>query len=54
MKYSDYIHESEINHKSLSYNLLTPKAAKGKSLKPQKIKVSPAKALDSVSTLHDF
>ena len=45
MKYSDYIHESEINHKSLSYNLLTPKAAKGKSLKPQKIKVSPAKAL---------
>ena len=45
MKYSDYIHESEINHKSLSYNLLTPKVAKGKSLKPQKIKVSPSKAL---------
>ena len=30
MKYSDYIHESEINHKSLSYNLITPKAKKGK------------------------
>ena len=41
MKYSDYIHESEINHKSLSYNLLTPRPSKGKSLKPGKIKVSP-------------
>ena len=45
MKYSDYLHESEINHKSISYNLLTPKPIKGKSLKPQKIKVGPAKAL---------
>ena len=45
MKYSDYIHESEINHKSLSYNRLTPKPLKGKSLKPGKIKVSPSKAL---------
>ncbi len=45
MKYSDYIHESEVNHNSLSYNLLTPKPKKGKSLKPGKIKVSPSKAL---------
>ena len=45
MKYSDYIHESEINHKSLSYDLLTPKPAKGRSLKPGKIKVSPSKAI---------
>ncbi len=45
MKYSDFLHESEINHKSISYNLLTPKPIKGKSLKPQKIKVGPAKAL---------
>jgi len=45
MKYSDYIHESEIKHKSLSYNLLTPKPSGGKSLKPGKIKVSPAKAI---------
>ena len=45
MKYSEYIHESEIKHKSLSYNLLTPKPSGGKSLKPGKIKVSPAKAI---------
>ncbi|MFL2660411.1 MAG: DUF1538 domain-containing protein [Alphaproteobacteria bacterium] len=45
MKYSDFIHESEVNHKTLSYDLLTPKPAKGKTLKPGKIKVSPSKAL---------
>jgi len=45
MKYSDFLHESEINHKSISYNFLTPRPSKGKSLKPQKIKVGPAKAL---------
>ena len=45
MKYSDFIHESEVNHKTLSYNLLTPKPAKGKSLRPGKISVSPAKAI---------
>ncbi len=45
MKFSDYIHESEVNHNTLSYNLLTPKPSKGKSLKPGKIKVSPSKAL---------
>ena len=45
MKYSDFLHESEVNHKTLSYNLLTPKPTKGKSLKPGKIKVTPAKAL---------
>ena len=40
MKYSDFVHESEINHKTISYNLLTPKPKKGKGLKPQKIDVS--------------
>ena len=45
MKYSDFIHESEIKHRTISYNLLTPVAKKGKSLKPEKIKVGPAKAL---------
>ena len=43
MKYSDFLHESEINHKSISYNFLTPKPSKGKSLKPQKIKVGASK-----------
>ena len=48
MKYSDFVHESEIKHKSISYNLLTPKPKDGKtsSLKPQKIKVGPMKALE--------
>tara|TARA_B100000989_G_scaffold181801_1_gene136719 strand:- start:595 stop:2310 length:1716 start_codon:yes stop_codon:yes gene_type:complete len=45
MKYSDFVHESEINHRSISYNLLTPKPEKGKSLQPEKIKVSIVKAL---------
>ena len=48
MKYSDFLHESEINHKTISYNLLTPRPSKGKSLKPQKIKVGPVKALSLV------
>ena len=45
MKYSEFLHESEVNHKSISYNNLTPKPSKGKSLKPDKIKVGPAKAI---------
>ena len=45
MKYSEFLHESEVNHKSISYNNLTPKPSKGKSLKPGKIKVGPAKAI---------
>ena len=45
MKYSDFIHESEIKHRTISYNLLTPVPKKGESLKPEKIKVGPAKAL---------
>ena len=47
MKYSDYIHECQVQHNTISYNLLTPKPEKGKknSLKPQKIKVGPVKAL---------
>ena len=41
MKFSDYIHESEIKHRTISYNLLTPKPAKGdpEALKPKKIQI---------------
>ena len=49
MKYSDFLHESEVKHKDISYNLLTPKPSKGKSLKPGKIKVGPAKALSLIA-----
>ena len=45
MKYSEFLHESEVKHRSISYNNLTPKPAKGKTLKPEKIKVGPAKAI---------
>ena len=45
MKYSDFLHESEIKHRSISYDHLTPIPKKGKSLKPEKIKVGPAKAI---------
>ena len=48
MKYSDYIHESEIQHKTISYNHLTPKPIRGdlNALKPKKIKIGPIKALN--------
>ena len=45
MKYSDFLHESEVKHNTISYNLLTPKPVKGKSLKPEKIKVDASKAI---------
>ena len=45
MKYSDFVHESEIQHKTISYNLLTGGKSNKKSLKPEKIKVGPAKAI---------
>ncbi len=45
MKYSEFLHESEVKHRSISYNNLTPKPSKGKSLKPEKIKVGTAKAI---------
>ena len=45
MKYSDFLHESEVKHNTISYNLLTPKPVKGKSLKPEKIKVDAGKAI---------
>ena len=47
MKYSDYIHESEIKHKTISYNLLTPKPIPSDpdALKAKKIKVGPIKAI---------
>ena len=47
MKYSDFLHESEVKHRSISYNLLTPKPSKGKSLKPEKIKVGPVSGTES-------
>ena len=28
MKYSDFVHESEIKHNTISYDLLTPKPLK--------------------------
>ena len=45
MKYSDFLHESEVKHRNISYNNLTPKPVKGKILKPEKIKVGAAKAI---------
>ena len=45
MKYSDFLHESEIKHRSISYDLLTPKVSKGKLPKRDKIKITPAKAI---------
>ena len=47
MKYSDYVHESEIKHKTISYNLLTPKIdpKDPKSSKQKKISVGPIKAI---------
>jgi len=45
MKYSDFIHESEVQHKTISYDLLTPKPIKGKKIVPEKIKIGPSKAL---------
>ncbi len=45
MKYSEFLHESEVKHRNISYNNLTPKPAKGKPLKPEKIKVGAAKAI---------
>ncbi len=48
MKYSDFVHESEIRHRSISYNILTPKPDKsGKvSFKSEKINVGFFKALN--------
>ena len=48
MKYSDFVHESEIRHRSISYNILTPKPEKsGKlPLKPEKINIGFFKALN--------
>ncbi len=45
MKYSDFLHESEIKHRSISYDLLTPKSSKGKLPKRDKIKITPGKAI---------
>ena len=45
MKYSEFLHESEVKHRSISYNNLTPKPVKGKTLKREKIKVGAAKAV---------
>ena len=49
MKYSDYLHESEVQHKTISYDLLTPKPVKGKIVPENKN--CPSKAL-SLCTIH--
>ena len=36
MKYSEFLNESEVKHRSISYNNLTPKPSKGKTLKSEK------------------
>ena len=48
MKYSDFVHESEIRHRSISYNILTPKPEKSGKLilKPEKINIGFFKALN--------
>ena len=45
MKYSDFVHESEIKHNTISYNLLTPKPLKGGKVKQEKIKIGFPKAV---------
>ncbi len=51
MKFSDYLHESGIQHKSISYDLLTPKPDKNNpdALKPKKIKVGPIRAFKLIA-----
>ena len=39
MKYSDFVHESEIKHNTISYDLLTPKPLKSGEVKHDKIKI---------------
>ena len=48
MKFSDYIHESEVKHRNISYNLLTPKPERDnpEALKPKKINVDFIKAVN--------
>jgi uncharacterized membrane protein (DUF485 family) len=45
MKYSDFVHESEIKHNTISYDLLTPKPLKSGEVKQDKIKIDFAKAI---------
>ena len=44
MKYSDFVHESEIKHNTISYDLLTPKPLKSGEVKQDKIKIDFLKA----------
>ena len=50
MKFSDYLHESEIKHRTLSYNLITPRPDinDSDSLKPKKIKIGFTKGLSLI------
>ena len=45
MKYSDFVHESEIKHNTISYDLLTPKPLKSGEVKQDKIKIDFPKAI---------
>ena len=45
MKYSDFVHESEIKHNTISYDLLTPKPLKSGEVKQDKIKIDLPKAI---------
>ena len=40
MKYSDFVHESEIKHNTISYDLLTPKPLKKWRGKTGKLKLT--------------
>ena len=45
MKYSDFVHESEIKHNTISYDLVTPKPLKSGEVKQDKIKIDFPKAI---------
>ena len=40
MKYSDFVHESEIKHNTISYDLLTPKPLKSGEVNRKKLKLT--------------
>ncbi len=51
MKYSDFLHESEVKHNTISYDLLTPKPAKGLATtigKPEVFCIDKARLSDAI------